>query len=78
MLENLIVALIVGASAWYAASKYLPKPWRTRLGGASTGCGSGCGSCSSSNGSKQGQGCVEPDAAPPAPYRVIKIHAARG
>ncbi|MES2322452.1 MAG: FeoB-associated Cys-rich membrane protein [Pseudomonadota bacterium] len=38
MIENLIVALIVGAAAWYAFGKYLkPK--------AKSGCGSGCGSC---------------------------------
>ena len=38
MIENLIVALIVGAAAWYAFGKYLkPK--------AKVGCGSGCDSC---------------------------------
>lgn len=38
MIENLIVALIVGAAAWYAFGKYLkPK--------AKSGCGSGCDTC---------------------------------
>lgn len=40
MIENLIVALIVGASAWYAGRKYLPRK-------TDSGCASGCGSCKS-------------------------------
>ena len=71
MLDNLIVALIVGVSAWYAASKYLPASWRKRLGrdggaGCGSGCGSGCDSCNS---------CETPQTpAAPEGRRVIKIH----
>ncbi len=64
MIENLIVALIVGASAWYAGRKYLP----AKLVGkaqADTGCASGCGTCKS--------GCDTP--AEPAARRVIPIRA---
>ena len=45
MIENLIVALIVGACAWYAARKYLPATWIGRKKAA--GCGSGCDTCGS-------------------------------
>ena len=63
MIENLIVALIVGASALYAGRKYLP----ARLfGKAEAGCGSGCGSCKS--------GCDTP--AEPSERKVIQIHRA--
>ena len=40
LLENLIVALIVAASAWFALRRYLP-----RKKAAKGGCGSGCSSC---------------------------------
>lgn len=43
MIENLIVMLIVGASAWYAGARYLPATWRGQK--AKAGCGSGCDSC---------------------------------
>lgn len=59
MIENAIVALIVGASAWYALGRYLPVKWRKR---ASGGCGSGCDSC---------KACATPE---PGPQRVIKLH----
>lgn len=73
MLENLIVAVIVGASAWYAASKYLPAPWRKRLGGGNAGCGSGCDSCNScADGAPATDG-----ASGPAGRRVIPIHVTR-
>lgn len=68
MLENLIVAAIVGASAWYAGARYLPASWIGRKKAA--GCGSGCDTCNS---------CASGDT--PAPiaaesrYRVIKLHA---
>ena len=70
MLDNLIVALIVGVSAWYAASKYLPASWRKRLGrDGGAGCGSGCDSCNSCN------SCETPQTpAAPEGRRVIKIH----
>ncbi len=45
MIENLIVALIVGACAWYAGRKYLPAGWIGRKKAA--GCGSGCDTCDS-------------------------------
>lgn len=44
MLENLIVMLIVGGSAWYAGSRYLPAKWRGKKAKAAA-CGSGCDSC---------------------------------
>ncbi|SHH55933.1 FeoB-associated Cys-rich membrane protein [Massilia sp. CF038] len=58
MIENLIVALIVGASAWYTARKYVFKPKK------SAGCGSGCSSCDT----------CESAPAPAADPRVIKLH----
>jgi hypothetical protein len=61
MLENLIVALIVGASTWYTLRKYVFKPKKS-----SVGCGSGCSSCGS---------CESAPAAPPG-QRVIKLHRA--
>ncbi len=72
MVDNLIVALIVLAAAWYVLRKYLPRSLRGRLFGKADqdgGCGSGCGSCKS--------GC-EPgaDTAPaPGQRRVIKLHS---
>ena len=45
MFQNLIVMLIVGASAWYAAGRYLPAKWRGRKAKAKAGCGRGCDSC---------------------------------
>ncbi|WP_198420800.1 hypothetical protein [Massilia atriviolacea] len=70
MLEYLVVALIVGVAAWYAASKYLPKSLRDRLFGkkkASSGCGSGCSSCGT---------CEDGPAAPldAGGPRVIPLH----
>ena len=67
MVQELIVALIVGASAWYAGRKYLPARWLGRKKAA--GCGSGCDTCGS---------CGSAPAAPPAPdsgYPVIKLHS---
>lgn len=69
MLDYLVVALIVGVAAWYAASKYLPTSLRNKLFGkkkASSGCGSGCSSC----------GSCEDAPAPPrdAKQRVIELH----
>lgn len=67
MVEELIVALIVGASACYAGRKYLPASWIGRKKAA--GCGSGCDSCAS---------CESAPAAPPADdakYPVIKLHS---
>ncbi len=58
MLEYLIVAMIVGASAWYAGRKYVFKP---KQGG---GCGSGCSDCAS---------CDSAPTAPSG-QRVIKLH----
>lgn len=60
MLENLIVALIVGASALYAARKYLPAKL---IGRRDDGCGSGCGSCKS--------GCDTPQQPAEAPARRV-------
>ena len=45
MVENLIVMLIVGASAWYAGGRYLPAKWRGKKAKQKAGCGSGCDSC---------------------------------
>lgn len=59
MIENLIVGLIVGASAWYALRKYLPRK-------SEAGCASGCGACKS--------GCdtpAEPSARRVIPIRSI-------
>jgi len=64
MVENLIVMLIVGASAWYAGARYLPAKWRGQKAQAKAGCGSGCDSCNA---------CETP-AAPSAGRRVITIH----
>ncbi len=72
MFENLIVALIVILSAWYAGLKYLPAAWRARLGARkpASGCGSGCDTCGT---------CADAPSAP-APEdgtrRVIKLHPA--
>jgi hypothetical protein len=65
MVQNLIVALIVGGSAWYAGMKYLPAKWIGRKKAA--GCGSGCDSCNS---------CETPVPVPAeTKYRVIKLHS---
>ena len=61
MLENLIVALIVAASAAYAGRRYVFKPKKP-----ATGCGSGCSSCDT---------CADAPA-PASDRKVIKIHAA--
>lgn len=45
MVENLIVMLIVAASAWYAGARYLPAAWRGKSAKPKAGCGSGCDSC---------------------------------
>lgn len=68
MAEYLIVALIVGGSAWYAGMKYLPAKWRRRLGQKkpAAGCGSGCDSCNA---------CADEKPAA-AQTRVIKLHKA--
>jgi hypothetical protein len=66
MVENLIVMLIVGASAWYAGARYLPAKWRGQKAKAKAGCGSGCDSCNS---------CETP-VAEPTGRRVIMIHPA--
>lgn len=65
MIEYLIVALIVGASAAYAGRRYLPVFARRAKDGCGTG--GGCDSCNA---------CAEPVAAPGA-RRVIKIHSAK-
>jgi hypothetical protein len=69
MIENLIVALIVGAALWSAWSRYRP--------GKKAGCGSGGGS-GSDGGCDSCKGCATPAAseAPPA-RRVIRIHSRR-
>ena len=64
MFENLIVLMIVGASAWYAAARYLPARWRGQKAAPKAGCGSGCDSCNA---------CATP-VADTAARRVIKIH----
>lgn len=65
MLQDLIVALIVGGSAWYAGRKYLPAKWfgREKAGGCASGCDT-CGTCGSS------------ESATPSDtrYPVIKLH----
>jgi len=58
MVENLIVVLIVGASAWYTLRKYVFKPKKA------SGCGSGCSSCDT---------CESAPPAPTG-QRVIKLH----
>ncbi|CUI05817.1 hypothetical protein LXA47_26735 [Massilia sp. P8910] len=73
MLENLIVALIVAAAAWYAASKYLPATLRAKLFGqkkAAAGCGSGCSSC----GTCEDAPAPRIDAGAPPSRRVIQLH----
>ncbi|HEX8615820.1 MAG TPA: hypothetical protein VF800_31450 [Telluria sp.] len=73
MLEYLVVALIVGVAAWYAASKYLPAALRAKLFGkkkASSGCGSGCSSC----GTCEDGPAPRPDANAPPSQRVIQLH----
>jgi hypothetical protein len=66
MIENLIVILIVGASAWYAAARYLPAKWRGKKAAAkAAGCGGGCDTCNA---------CAAPDVAEPTGHRVIKLH----
>ena len=68
MIENLIVMLIVGGSAWYAGSRYLPAAWRGKKAKAKAGgCGGGCDSCNA---------CGTPEA-PAQSRRVIKIHPAK-
>ena len=62
MLQNLIVALIVGASAWYAGAKYLPAKWIGKKKAA--GCASGCDTCNA---------CETP-VQTPSKYPVIKLH----
>ena len=62
MLQNLIVALIVGGAAWYAGARYLPASWIGRKKAA--GCGSGCDTCN---------GCDTPVAVENK-YPVIKLH----
>ena len=66
MVENLIVILIVAASALYAGSRYLPASWR-KAAPPKAGCGSGCDSCNA---------CATPVDQAPA-RRVIKIHTAK-
>ncbi len=67
MIENVIVMLIVGASAWYAAGRYLPAKWRGKKAAAkAAGCGGGCDTC----------GACESTEEAPATQRVIKIHRA--
>ena len=63
MVQNLIVALIVGASAWYAGAKYLPAKWIGKKKAA--GCASGCDTCNN----------CEPAAPVETKYPVIKLHS---
>lgn len=63
MIENLIVAVIVSGSAWYAGAKYLPAAWRARMGRNGSGCSSGCDTC---------KACAEPPPSQSA-QRVIKL-----
>ena len=64
MLENLLVALIVIASAWYAGRKYLPvKAGGNSDSSAGGGCGSGCGACQS--------GCDTPAQSDQMPERRV-------
>jgi hypothetical protein len=63
MIENLIVALIVGGAAWHTGRKYL---WRAKK--PASGCGSGCSSCGT---------CADAPAPAQADGRkVIRIHSA--
>ncbi len=62
MVQNLIVAVIGGAAAWYAAAKYLPAKWIGK--NKASGCGSGCDTCNA---------CETPEPAP-TKYPVIKLH----
>jgi hypothetical protein len=63
MIENLIVALIVSAAAWYAFGKYLkPKA-------KSCGSGGGCSSCNA---------CEAQAPADETARRVIPIHVSKG
>ncbi len=65
MVENLIVAAIVGASAWYAGARYLPAGLRRKLGQKpKTGCGSGCSSCGT---------CASAPPPPESKHRVIRL-----
>ena len=75
MLEILIVGLIVGGSAWYAGSKYLPASWLRKLGKKtpSSGCGSGCDSCGSCD---TPTAPTAPTAPPESKHRVITLHKA--
>ena len=67
MVENLLVLLIVGASAWYAGKRYLPARWRGKKPVAkAAGCGGGCDTCGA---------CEAPVEELENP-RVIKIHRA--
>ena len=82
MIQNLVVAVIVGLAALYVASKYLPKSWRQKLVYVLTRRGasqskmaqwlnteSSCGS-----GCDTCKACAEPE---PPSERVIKIHVRR-
>ncbi|MES2316379.1 MAG: hypothetical protein V4631_02705 [Pseudomonadota bacterium] len=67
MLENLIVMLIVVASAWYAGRRYLPAAWIGRKAKAKAGgCGGGCDTC----------GACETPVEEPRTHRVIKLYRA--
>jgi hypothetical protein len=83
MVQNLLVALIVGFAALYVARKYLPAGWRkklvfllTRRGASQSKMAqwlntqSSCGS-----GCDTCKACADPVA--PASDRVIKIHVRR-
>ena len=63
MIENLIVMLIVAASAWYAGARYLPAKWRGKQAQAGCGSGGGCDTCNA---------CATP-AVEPGGQRVIMI-----
>jgi hypothetical protein len=65
MIENLVVALIVAGSAWYAAGRYLPAKWRGQKAKPKAGCGSGCDAC---------KACAAP-VPEPTGRRVIMLHA---
>jgi hypothetical protein len=69
MIENLIVMLIVGGSAWYAGRRYLPVSWRGRKARAkAAGCGGGCDACNA---------CATPAVeTKPAERRVIMLKRA--
>ncbi len=82
MIQNLVVAVIVGFAALYVASKYLPKSWRqklvyllTRRGASQSKIAqwlnteSSCGS-----GCDSCKACAEPEQ---PSERVIKIHVRR-